>query len=923
MSFDLSSFILFTAIILGWLIFILWVAYEYRLFSRIPRAKKSASLPTKPLVSNLPVATSKGVVLSLEVPRENEKTPLAAEALFASLHGIYQQAESADYFSFEIDAREKSIAFYVWVPSHLQGYVEGQLYAQYPEINIKEIPDYFGASNFDHVWSAELGLEKDDIIPIKTFQNFEVDPLAAVTAAMSKLSPTERLTAQILIKPADNSWRDQALKYIEKIRSGVSPTTILKEVGKELSQVLSGAAAKPAEGPKGLPPGVEEVLKAIEEKSTKLGFKTGIRLISQGQDEEMVKSRLQLMVAAFKQFNSNSQNGIKVASSTDSKEILTQVAGRAFSATSFTMNVSELASIWHLPNISVSTPNISWAGSKKGEPPANLPLVTSDNENEVTTLAETNFRGSNEKFGIKTKDRRRHIYVVGKSGVGKSTLLENMTISDVRAKRGVAVIDPHGDYIETILNNVPSYRMNDVIVFDVSDTENPIAFNVLEVRDPSYKTAVASGVVSVFKKIFGDSWGPRLEYWLRNTILALLDYPDATLMMIPKVLADPAFRRKVIDSIKDPVLKSSWENEFERMQDKQKSETIDPILNKVGQFLSLKIIRNIVGQPHSTINMREVMDSGKILLVKLPKGTIGEDNASLLGAFIVTQIQLAALSRADIPEEERRDFYLYVDEFQNFATESFETILSEARKYHLSLTIAHQYMAQLLPEVLNAVIGNVGTIISFRVGPDDASQMAREFAPVFDENDVVNLSIYSIYVKLSIDGLTNAAFSAATLPLPEDSRTQNKEKIIEISREHYSRRRDFVENKIQEFATQIDEASAAFYDKKKPAGKWGGGGGSFGGGSAAKFTPHPTSLAPTDGLADVVKKMEAKTKEPATPEVTEELTKALTEDGGATSFKEAFARANQPKEAKVESTDIPLAQTPPKEETKADETGQL
>ncbi|MBU1092111.1 TraM recognition domain-containing protein [Patescibacteria group bacterium] len=513
----------------------------------------------------------------------------------------------------------------------------------------------------------------------------------------------------------------------------------------------------------------------------------------------MARSRLQLAVGAFKQFNTNNLNSFEVGVLLDKRaEVLTRYHNRlAGGDHSFILNVTELASIYHLPNISVTTPNIVWAGSKKGEPPANLPLEIEVDPQELTILAKTNFRGSEEKFGIKINDRPRHVYIIGKSGVGKSNLIRNMIIDDIREGRGAAMIDPHGEDVMEVLNYVPNNRVNDVIVFDPGDREYSIGFNMFEVSDPKYKVITASGIVGSFKNIFGDSWGPRLEYWLKSAVLALLDYPGATLMMVPRLFTDKDFRSGVLEKVQDPLIKARWLNEWPKLDQRAQGEAIAPILNKVGQFLSSSVIRNIVGQPKSSVDFRKAMDEGKIILVKLSKGVIGDDNSNLLGSMIVTQFQLSAMSRADVPPNERLPFYLYVDEFQNFATDSFATILSEARKYNLSLTVANQYMAQLTEDVRNAIFGNVGTLISFRVGADDAAGLAKEFAPVFDENDLVNLNIYNIYLKLSIDGLTVPAFSAQTLPPPPD-KNNNVEKIIQLSRERYAKPSGFVESKIGE-----------------------------------------------------------------------------------------------------------------------------
>ncbi|MCK5212003.1 type IV secretion system DNA-binding domain-containing protein [Candidatus Parcubacteria bacterium] len=420
-----------------------------------------------------------------------------------------------------------------------------------------------------------------------------------------------------------------------------------------------------------------------------------------------------------------------------------------------------------------------------------------DNQ-DINVFAETNYRNSNRKFGIKASDRRRHMYLIGKTGMGKSTILENMIIEDIWAGRGVAVVDPHGDLAEKIIEYIPSNRVNDVIYFNPADFEYPIAFNVVEQVDPHLRHLVASGLVSVFQKLWADSWGPRLEYILRNTILAILDFPGSTLLAVTRMLADKKFRKRVIDKIQDPVVKSFWVNEFAGYADKFASEAVSPIQNKVGQFLSTSLIRNIVGQVKSTVDMRQIMDEGKILILNLSKGRIGEDSSQLLGSMMITKIQLAAMSRVDMPIEKRKDFYLYIDEFQNFVTDSFANILSEARKYRLNLTIAHQYIEQLGDTVKSAVFGNVGTMALFRVGAADAEELEPEFTPTFTQEDIVNLPKYEIYIKLMIDGIASDPFSARGLPpLSEAEKTGNMEKLIAISRERYAKERSIVEDKIK------------------------------------------------------------------------------------------------------------------------------
>jgi len=438
---------------------------------------------------------------------------------------------------------------------------------------------------------------------------------------------------------------------------------------------------------------------------------------------------------------------------------------------------------------------------------------------DINIFAKTNFRGQERPFGIKLDDRRRHVYVIGKTGMGKSVLLRNFIAQDIQSGKGVAFIDPHGDTAEEVLNFVPKNRINDVVYFNPADISNPIAFNILEAVDEDHKHLIAAGMMGVFKKIWPDVWSPRMEYILNNTILALLDYPGSTMLGINRMMSDKKFRSQVMESIKDPIVKSFWVDEFEKWDPRFAREASAAIQNKVGQFISTPIVRHIVGQTKSTINMRQIMDEGKILIVNLSKGRIGEEVMLLLGGMIVTRLYLAAMERVDVAESERKDFFLYVDEFHNFATnESFASILSEARKYRLAITIAHQYMAQLTEEVRDAIFGNVGTSIAFRLGATDAEFLEKEFAPAVTMNDLVDLPKYQIYLKLMIDGLTGDAFSAATLPPLPYPETVYADKVIETSRERYGRPREGIEKKIsiwmdKTFETQRDKAKKN-YDSK-------------------------------------------------------------------------------------------------------------
>jgi len=397
-------------------------------------------------------------------------------------------------------------------------------------------------------------------------------------------------------------------------------------------------------------------------------------------------------------------------------------------------------------------------------------------------------------------------------------MMENMIYQDIRDGRGVALVDPHGDFVEKILDYIPSSRINDVIYFNPSDTEFPVSLNILESLTPEAKNIAASGLIGIFKKLWADSWGPRLEYLLRNAILALMEYPNSTILGVMRILVDKNFRKKVVEHITDPVVKSFWEDEYTKYSNSFQVEAISPIQNKVGQFLSNSLIRNIIGQVKSSIDIKNVMDGQKILLMNLSKGRIGEDASALLGAMMITKIQLTAMERVNIPEKERKDFFLYVDEFQNFATESFANILSEARKYRLSLTMTNQYIEQLDEQVTAAIFGNVGTLISFRVGAADAEALEKEFFPRFTPEDLVNLTKFHIYIKLMIDGIASEPFSAIGLPQLE-RKEGNAKKIIEASRERYGKPREVVEEKIAKWVEGAKDGQEKAGNNGKRGGK--------------------------------------------------------------------------------------------------------
>ena len=758
--------------------------------------------------------SSDNVLLILEIPKTNDKKELAAEQLFASLHGILRDKRelklsrgAQEHLSFEVASVNGQIRFYVWTPRSLQSFVEGQIYAQYPTVQIHQASEDYTEHERDHsvTYTTEMTLTASEFLPIKTFQTFEVDPLAGITGTLAKLESTgEELWIQVLAKPVEDSWQIEADHWISRLREGSA--SILPSVGGSMRWLggLFAALWRPPEeglaGGKG--PEISERNKTriaeAEKKATKLGYEVKIRLAYLGENQTNAKLRMQALVGTFKQFNSTNLNGFKPIKAAYGKEFLEKYRRRAFFGEGFILNIEELASVFHLPHTNVETPNIVWASAKTAEPPSKLPVLTGSdaNDDQISAFGVTNFRGINHQFGMLRYDRSRHVYIIGQTGAGKSGLLELFALSDIFHNQGYAIIDPHGDFAINNMKFIPGSRLNDVVYFNPADTAYPLGFNPLEVTNPNQKTNISSEVIGVLKRMFGDSWGPRLEYILRYTILALLDRPETTMLDITRMLTDKNFRKETLGYCRDTVVLQFWNVEFASWNDKFVAEAVAPVLNKVGAFTANPIIRNIIGQPKSTFNIRQIMDEGKILIVNLSKGLIGEDNAAILGSFLVTKIQLAAMSRSDIPDiRDRRPFYLYVDEFQNFATDSFATILSEARKYGLNLTVANQYISQMNETVRDAVFGNVGTMISFRVSADDAPILAKQFEPNFEAVDLLQMHNRNFVINMVIGGEKTPAFSARTLELPP-SQADNTPHIIEHSRRMYSRNREDVEREI-------------------------------------------------------------------------------------------------------------------------------
>ncbi|MCX6793751.1 MAG: DUF87 domain-containing protein [Candidatus Gottesmanbacteria bacterium] len=719
------------------------------------------------------------VLLEIKNSRESEEPVSAMEQIFAALasgggHGgllsrLFGPKHGPWFFSFEIVAVNSRIHFFVSVPSKAVAYLEGQLTAQYPKLLLAPVADW--APHFLELPHAagQLMFTNSFYYPLRTYKEVkDLDLLASVLGAMAKLPVGEALAVAIRVAPAGVNWQRSAAAVVAR---GIA----------DPSSTIGRTKAHPQ-------------ARLIESKIAQPGFMTGIRLLAVAPTAARAKELLYSVGGTFGVYTLGDGNGLTVAEPAfwQKKKLETSLVTRLGDAgpRHQVLNASELASLWHPPGLTLAMiKNISWGATLTGEAPENLPIATESEEQKmkINFFARTEFKNKTTTFGIKKDDRRKHLYIMGKTGTGKSTLIANMAINDMKNGEGVAVIDPHGDLCDILLDFIPSHRINDVAYLDPSDLEYPFHLNPLEMKNPAYRELIASGIVSIFYKLYHYSWGPRLEYILRNTILTLLHVSDSTLLQVPELLTNEKYREKIVEKLDDRVLKNFWLNEFAKMSPQMKSEAVSPILNKVGQFLSSQTIRNIVGSPTSTIDLEEMMNKGKIVIVNLSQGKLGEDNSALLGAMIITKLQLAAMNRVYVGEEERRDFYLFVDEFQNFATQSFIKILSEARKYRLNLTLANQYIGQIDEDVQKAIFGNAGSMVTFSVGAGDARLMSREFGGLYEEAELVGLGNYQIVLKLAIDNHTTNPFGATTLPLPR-SKNQNREKVIRSSRERYAKK---------------------------------------------------------------------------------------------------------------------------------------
>jgi len=760
------------------------------------------------------------VVLRIAMPRTNDKTPLAAEQMFASIHGLYKETGVVPMLSFEIQSDARlGVVFFMVVPTTIASFIKTQIYAQYPNAEIAQVDDYMlTADKWDaqaQVSAGEIILERPFIFPIKTFRDFDVDPLSAIAGAVSELSISEEAWIQIMVRPYPNKWQETARKYIKALREG---NDIFEEKGfwKGFTGVISGFfkifdgwnttgvdTSKPvrpvAPPPIKLEHYQEEEIKKVELKAEKPGFQIVVRVLVKSHDASRSIQLFDGIVASFRQYATAHLNTLILNTVKKSADVYNEMRQRLFSVgTEDIMNIEELASLFHLPNTIAGVSSLYFSTTTKIPPPPDLEYE------QGTLFGMTDYRGDARVFGITKMDQRRHAYIIGKSGSGKSYVLKNMIVADIQSGQGVGVIDPHGELAEELLDYVPEERLDDVIYFNPGDGDFPIGFNPLYLKDKNQRDLIADGIVAVFKKYF-DSWGPRLEYFLYNGILTTLESQGTTLLSLQRIFIDKQYRKRVLSHVKDPIVLRFWRDEFSAIEENKKMfvEAVAPIQNKIGRYLSPRIIRNILGQTKSTIDIRDIIDNKKIFIMNLSKGRIGEDNAALLGGLLITRIYSSAMERVDVPEKDRTDFSLYIDEFQSFTTDAFVNILSEARKYHLGLTMAHQFIEQLPIQLRAGIFGNVGTMIAFSIGQKDALELSREFSPYVTPEDFLSLPSRHMYMRMVINGRISEPFSAKSLPFRYEPRGY-KEYIKQLSRQKYTVAREVIEEKLTRWAQADD-----------------------------------------------------------------------------------------------------------------------
>ncbi len=716
------------------------------------------------------------VLLQIAVQRSNEIKIDAMEQIFSVLSsfkkgGWKQNFDIQPTISFELVAQKEDIRFYVWVPKKYQDLIEKTIHGAYPDAMILEVPEYNIFTEEGKVAYKSLQLKKDNLYPIRLYKDMPIDPLSAVTSALAKMGENESAAIQIVLSPTEIPWQKEGRDFISSTKKSESDPEKAK-------------FSTPA-----------KTLESVEGKISKPGFEASIRMVVVSPSEDVAIAHLTNISASFEQFNGelNGLGGRVVKNKGAFIEDFLYRYQPMFHLNKnrqSVLNVEELSTIFHFPNKQITTPHIFWLNAKSAPAPAEIPT-------EGLFLGNSDYRGISRPVFLSDADRLRHMYIIGKTGTGKSELLKNMMMQDIKNGKGICFIDPHGDAAEQLLEMIPPERAEDVIYFDPADTERPIAMNLLEAKTEDQKHFVATSIINLMYKLF-DPYktgivGPRFEHGVRNAILTALAIPGSTFIEVMKLLQNPGgpYLQKYLDVLDDQMIKEYWTEQIAHTSEFHKSETLDYTVSKFGRFVTNKMVRNIIGQTQSSFDFRQVMDEGKILIVNLGKGKLGEENSNFLGLLLVPRILMAAMSRQDIPEEQRRDFYLYVDEFQNFATPDFAIILSEARKYRLALTVANQFVGQIEEEVKNAIFGNVGTIMSYRVGVTDANYLAHEFAPVFSEDDLLNIEKYHVYVKTIVRNEPVPPFSMdVTKDMEADKKLRNPrvaEIIKEMSRLKYGR----------------------------------------------------------------------------------------------------------------------------------------
>ncbi len=675
-------------------------------------------------------ASIDSVLLQVAVPKNNEIKIDAMEQILSSLYSIKRGGWKMRFanqatLSLEIVAKQEDIRFYVWTPKKLQDLVEKQIHGSYPDAEIEEVQEYNIFPEEGKVAYKSYQLRADNYYPMKTYKELAVDPLASITSSLAKMGKGEGAAIQLLISPAESSWQHTGRTFIANTKKNES----------DPSKAKFSVPAK--------------TIEAVENKITKPGFEVSIRIVVTSPTKEMADAHLNNIKTAFEQF-SGDQNGFSSRNIRRKASFMEDFLYRYMPMFNLlgnrvsVLNSEEIATLFHFPNRQITTPHIFWLYSKTAPAPAEIPT-------EGLFLGLSSFRGIKRPVYMSDFDRQRHMYIIGKTGTGKTKFLQSMIMQDIEKGRGLCFIDPHGDAVEEILGMMPPERAEDVIYFNPGDTQRPMGLNLLEANTEDQKHFVATNVINMMYKLF-DPYktgivGPRFEHAVRNAILTVLCEPGATFVELMRVLTDSRYVQELLPKVTDPIIRRYWTDQIAQTSDFHKSEVLDYITSKFGRFVTNKMIRNIIGQSQSAFNFRDVMDKGKILLIDLSKGKIGEENSSFLGLILVPRILMAAMSRSDIPEDQRRDFYLYVDEFQNFATPDFAQIMSEARKYRLNLTVANQFIGQIDEEIKNAIFGNVGTIITYRVGVSDASYLSHEFTPVFGEDDLLNIEKYNVYIR--------------------------------------------------------------------------------------------------------------------------------------------------------------------------------